>query len=261
MGDAVETTGQPMYVAIVSDQPPDRGYACSMTAATMSSTLAPDRSDELTLLGLVGQLELIAFTRLAADSALAPSLDQTLRLARFSAGAVTRLERIFDRIRELGGAPQTEVARFAHVMDDFDARTPSSTWWERLLKAYVGYGVADDFCKAAAAGLDEATCALVNEVLDGASHADLVVGELGASCADDAVLTARLALWGRRMVGEALGVVQTLVQSQPGLARLVADGAVVRGADDDHAADAAARLFGRLTAEHTHRMERLGLTA
>jgi hypothetical protein len=231
-----------------------------MTAATTSSTLAADRSDELTLLGLVGQLELVAFTRLAEDSALAPSFDQTLRLARFSAGAVGRLERIFERIRQLGGSPSEEVARFAHVMDDFDARTPSSSWWERLLKAYVGYGVADDFCKAAAAGLDDATCTLVNEVLDGASHADLVVAELAAASAADAVLASRLALWGRRMVGEALGVVQTLMQSKPGLARLVASTPAAIAADAD-AVDPATRLFGHLTAEHTHRMARLSLSS
>lgn len=233
-----------------------------MTAVTTSSTLAADRSDELTLLGLVGQLELIAFTRLAEDSALAPTLDQRLRLARFSAGAVARLERIFARVEGLGGSPQAEVARFANVMDDFDARTPSSTWSERLLKAYVGYGVADDFCKIASARLDEATCTLVNEVLDGASHADLVVTELAAASADDAVLRSRLALWGRRMVGEALGVVQSLVQTQPGLARLVSEGCVAPGESADALVpDGAAHLFNRLTAEHTHRMGRLSLSS
>jgi tRNA-(MS[2]IO[6]A)-hydroxylase (MiaE)-like len=233
-----------------------------MTAATTSSARAADRSDELALLGLVGQLELVAFDRLAGDSALAPSLDQRLRLARFSAGAVARLERIFERIRELGGSPEEQVARFSNVMGDFDARTPSSTWWERLLKAYVGYGVADDFCKAAAVGLDEVTCTLVMQVLDGTSHASLVVDELSAAGADDDVLNSRLALWGRRLVGEALGVVQSLLQTQPGLARLVvaADRAedVPDGAEHP---DAVGRLFNSLTAEHTHRMERLGLTA
>jgi len=87
---------------------------------------------------------------------------------------------------------------------------------ERLLKAYVGYGVADDFCKAAAVGLDEVTCTLVMQVLDGTSHAALVVDELGAASAHDDVLSSRLALWGRRLVGEALGVVQALLQTQPG---------------------------------------------
>jgi len=229
-----------------------------MTAPTTTSPTRADRTDVLTLLGLVAHLELVAFTRLAADSAEAPTIDQRLRLMRFSAGAVDRLDRIFARIESLGGRPDAEIARFAHALDDFDARTAPGSWWERLLTAYVGYGVADDFCKAAAAGLDDATRDLVMDVLDGASHAELTVATLSGAAEGDAVLTSRLALWGRRLVGEALGVVQTLVASQPSLARLALDGGEDTGPADG---EAVTRLFGRLTAEHTRRMGRLGLTA
>ncbi len=231
-----------------------------MTAATTSSPARADRTDVLTLLGLVAHLELVAFTRLAADSAVAPTLDQRLQLMRFSSGAVDRLDRIFAHIESLGGSPDLELSRFSHALDDFDARTTPGSWWERLLTAYVGYGVADDFCKAAAAGLDDETRDLVMDVLDGASHAELTVATLAAAAHGDAVLTSRLALWGRRLVGEALGVVQKLLVSQPGLARLALDGGdepARRPADPE----AMTRLFGRLTAEHTRRMGRLGLTA
>jgi tRNA-(MS[2]IO[6]A)-hydroxylase (MiaE)-like len=233
-----------------------------MTAATTSSRASADRTDVLTLLGLVAHLELSAFTRLAADSALAPTVDQRLRLMRFSAGAVGRLERILERITALGGSPEAELERFARVLDDFDARTTPGSWWERMLKAYVGYGVADDFCKAAASGLDEETRDLVMEVLDGASHAELTVATLASAAAGDDVLTSRLALWGRRLVGEALGVVQRLLVTEPALARLALDvpdaGEAGRSAAGS---EATARLFGQLTAEHTRRMARLGLTA
>src|SRR5215218_3261242 len=234
-----------------------------MTATTTSPRASADRTDVLTLLGLVGHLELVAFTRLAADSALAPTIDHRLRLMRFSAGAVARLDRIFARIEELGGSPDAELERFARVLDDFDARTTPGSWWERMLKAYVGYGVADDFCKAAATRLDAEARGLVMDVLDGASHAELTVSSLASAAAGDDVLTSRLALWGRRLVGEALGVVQRLLVTEPGLARLaldVPDG----GADAGRSAagsEATARLFGQLTAEHTRRMARLGLTA
>jgi tRNA-(MS[2]IO[6]A)-hydroxylase (MiaE)-like len=233
-----------------------------MTATTTSPRSRADRTDVLALLGLVGHLELVAFTRLAADSALAPTTDQRLRLMRFSAGAVARLDRIFARIEELGGSPDRELERFSRVLDDFDARTTPGSWWERMLKAYVGYGVADDFCKAAAADLDDETRTLVLDVLDGGSHAELTVSTLAEAAAGDDVLTSRLALWGRRLVGEALGVVQTLLVTQPSLARLALegpDGEVVVGGPAT--SDATARLFGRLTAEHTRRMGRLGLTA
>ncbi|WP_298456023.1 ferritin-like fold-containing protein [uncultured Cellulomonas sp.] len=235
-----------------------------MTAAVTHPRASAGRADVLALLGLVGHLELTAFTRLAADSALAPTLDQQLRLVHFSAGAVARLDRVVARITELGGSPQVELARFARVLDDFDARTTPGSWWERLLTAYVGYGVADDFCKAAAAGLDDDTRDLVMDVLDGASHAELTVATLAAAAADDEVLTSRLALWGRRLVGEALGVVQNLLVTEPSLARLAlpAPGEPDATApSSDAVGDASVRLFGRLTAEHTRRMGRLGLTA
>lgn len=241
-----------------------------MTAATTEPRTRADRTDVLALLGLVAHLELVAFTRLAADSALAPTIDQRLRLVRFSAGAVARLERIFERIEELDGSPDVELQRYSCVLDDFDARTTPGSWWERLLKAHVGYGVADDFCKAAAAGLDERTRDLVMDVLDGASHAELTVETLSGAAAGDDVLTSRLALWGRRLVGEALGVVQTLLVTQPALARLALEGAEPAAdasaggtapTEDERVAEVTAKLFGRLTAEHTRRMGRLGLTA
>lgn len=264
------------------------------------------------LLGLVAQLEHLAFARLAADAAVAPTLEQRLALSRFAAEAVARRDRVVARIIELDADPVRALGQFEHVLDDFDARTQPSTWWERLLKAYVGYGVADDFCRLAAEGLDERSREVVLEVLDDASHSELAVAELDAAGSDDGVLTARLALWGRRLVGEALGVVQRLIVQRPALARLLQQGqpatqnsgtaaqetsrtaagaAVTAGAAVAAAAEASAardgsaqgataeaapqvqapanptaksatsKVINQLTAQHTRRMSRLGLTA
>lgn len=230
----------------------------------------PAQADVVELLGLVAQLEQVAFARLAADAAVAPSADQRLQLTRFAAAAVARRDTVLARITELGADPVAAIAQFDHVLDDFDARTQPSTWWERLLKAYVGYGVADDFCRVAAEGLDEESRRVVLAVLDDAAHAELAVAELDAAGADDGVLSSRLALWGRRLVGEALGVVQRLLVQRPGLVRLVAQGtgAEAGAAAGDQQADGRGapanpptKLFGELTAQHTRRMSRLGLTA
>ena len=221
-----------------------------------------EHSDAIELLGLVAQLEHVAFARLAADSALAPTIEQRLELSRFASAAVERRDRVLARITEIGGDPVAAVRQYDDVLDDFDARTQPSSWWERLLKAYVGYGVADDFCRLAAEGLDADSRAVVLEVLDDASHAELAVAELDAAGSADGVLTARLALWGRRLVGEALGVVQRLLVQRPALVRLVAIGSANQGTSKDTApANAPTKLFGELTAQHTRRMSRLGLTA
>jgi len=217
-------------------------------------------ADTVELLGLVAQLEHVAFDRLAADSALAPTIEQRLELSRFAAAAVERRDRVLARISEIGGDPVAAVRLYDDVLDDFDARTPPGSWWERLLKSYVGYGVADDFCRLAAQGLDTGSRTVVLEVLDDASHAELAVAELDAAGSEDTVLTARLALWGRRLVGEALGVVQRLLVQRPALGRLVAVGSEAAPADAAPA-NAPAKIFGELTAQHTRRMGRLGLTA
>jgi hypothetical protein len=223
-----------------------------MTQTVQSGT----REDSIELLGLVAQLQLEAFTRSAEDSAVAPTLEQRLELSRFAAGAVARRDRILDRIVELDGDPLAAIGAFDHVLDDFDARTAPSTWWERLLTSYVGYGVADDFCRLAAAHLDETSRAVILNALDDRSQVDRAVSALAAAGAGDEVLVSRLALWGRRLGGEALGVVQLLLGSRPALLRIVA-GTDVHG----EVGESAGKLFGELTAEHTRRMSRLGLTA
>ncbi len=226
-------------------------------------------ADALELLGLVAQLEHIAFVRLASDCALAPDVEQSLALSRFAAAAVERRDRVLARVAELGADPAAVMGQFDDVLTEFDERTQPSTWWERLLKAYVGYGVADDFCRLAAAGLDERSRAVVLEVLDDASHAELAVAELDAAGSGDGALSSRLALWGRRLVGEALGTVQRLLSQRPGLARLAHAGTGQEQVDDEQSApqtgspkaNAPAKIFGELTAQHTRRMSRLGLTA
>ncbi|UJP39665.1 ferritin-like fold-containing protein [Cellulomonas palmilytica] len=238
------------------------------------SASSPSTADALELLGLVAQLEHTAFVRLAGDCAIAPDVEQRLALSRFAAAAVERRDRVLARVAELGADPAATMRQFDDVLTEFDERTQPSSWWERLLKAYVGYGVADDFCRIAAQGLDERSRAVVLEVLDDASHAELAVAELDAAGSRDGVLSSRLALWGRRLVGEALGTVQRLIAQRPALERLVTAAAAEPAEAGDATADggnapaagtatpnAPAKVFGELTAQHTRRMSRLGLTA
>jgi hypothetical protein len=238
---------------------------------------APEAADTVELLGLVAHLQHVAFNRLAEDAGVAPTTAQQLALSRLAAAAVQRRDRVLARVVELGGDPEQCLGAYARLMEDFDSRTQPSTWWERLLRTYVTEGVSDDFCRIAAATVDERSRTLLLEVLDDAAHADLAVAELETAGAQDEVLVSRLALWGRRLVGESLGVVQQIMTAHPALGRLVSRRAVeavaaVETAETEAAepapeavaaaAEAApGKLFGELTAEHTRRMSRLGLTA
>ncbi|WP_250447428.1 ferritin-like fold-containing protein [Actinotalea sp. C106] len=219
-------------------------------------TAAASPDNALAVLGMLAYSELAAFSRLAADAALAPSLDQRLELSRMAGMALERLEQVSDRVGELGGDLQPVMEPFAGVLVEFDRRTEPSTWWERLLKAYVGYGVADDFCRMVADPLDPTTRDLVVQVLGDDGHAGLVVTALSEAGARDATLASRLALWGRRLVGESLGAVQGVLAAHPRMRDLL-----MQTMDDDVVpGEAQQRLFAVLTAEHSRRMERLGLT-
>lgn len=217
----------------------------------------------LAVLGLLANSDLAAITRLAADAEVAPSVADRIALCHLAGAAAERLARVEARAAELGADLADVVAPFLGTFTDFDARTPSGTWWERLLKAHVGFGVEDDVARLLATGLDgedradAATRALVLAVLDDDRHAALVVARVTEATAGDPVLASRLALWGRRLVGEALGVVQRLVTDHPELRGLL-ERALPEGTGDQPLQQ---RLFAVLTAEHTRRMDRLGLTA
>jgi len=236
-----------------------------MSGTTTSGAVGPGAAgpagsdavgDALAVLGMVAYLELAAFTRLAADAGLAPSLAQRLELSELAGQSLSQLHRVRERIAELGGELEPVMAPHAGLLVEFDTRTVPSTWWERLLKAYVGYGIADDFCRALARTVDERTRQVVEEVLEGEVHTDLVVRSLAQAAQGDPTLASRLALWGRRLVGEALNAVQAVLERQPQMRPLLEAGMV-----DERGADAQQRLFALLTAEHSRRMGRLGLAA
>ena len=119
------------------------------------------------------------------------------------------------------------------------------------MKAYVGDGLAADFYREIAAFLPDPDRALVLDVLADTGHADFAVREVRAAIATDRRLSGRLALWGRRLVGEAMRQSQAVIAERDQLAALIVEGT------GDFAG--IARLIDRITGAHTERMETLGL--
>jgi hypothetical protein len=142
-------------------------------------------------------------------------------------------------------------------VDAFHERTAPSDWLEGLVKAYVGDGIATDFYREVSAYVDPSTRELVHRVLEDTGHAEFVVATVRAAIEADPRVSGRLALWGRRLVGEALSQAQRVAADRDALA------AVLVGGVDGSGADLAeiGRMFARLTENHTRRMGRLGLTA
>jgi len=212
-----------------------------------------------TLVGLAAYTELAAFGLLASRSVDAPDLSTRQTLAAAAGEALGRQERLLGLVsRETtAAAVAASMAPFDGALADFDARTAPSSWAEGLLKSAVGLGVAQDLCRELAAGLPGGGEAYRGAVGEPRTDDPATVVLAGAAAADG-VLAARLALWGRRVVGEALGLVPVLLAAHPPLAGLAA---AARDAAADGGASVQAWLVSRLTAEHTRRMDRIGLAA
>lgn len=207
------------------------------------------------LLAAIAYGEISAFERLVEDARMAPTLADKLAIADMACHEFAHVGQLRDRIVELGADPYAAMAPFREALDQFHAHTAPADWYEGLIKAYVGDGLAADFYLEVAAYLDPRTRDLIVASLADAGHSEFVVDRVKAAIAADPRLAGRLALWGRRLMGEALTQAQRVAADRDALSALLAGGV------DRPALDLAAigRLFTRITERHAERMARLGL--
>jgi hypothetical protein len=209
------------------------------------------------LLGALAYGELTAFERLADDAAFAPSIADKAALAAMAVAEYNHFAVLRSRLDELGVSPEAAMEPFMPALEAFHERTAPADWLEGLVKAYVGDGIAADFYREVAAYLDDSTRDLVLQVLEDTGHSTFAVERVRAAIEADPRLAGRLALWGRRLVGEALSQAQRVAAERDALAALLVGGVAHRGADLAEVG----RMFARLTENHTKRMASLGLSA
>jgi hypothetical protein len=248
-------TGHPQNILMVP-------AACADTLIDMDAELdrwtdPAYRSGVIDLLGALAYGELSAFLRLASDAELAPTLSAKTQLSKLAVIEFQHFELLTGRLSELDQSPDQAMAPFVTAIDDFHARTTPSTWHEGLVKYFVGDGIASDFYREISAHLDENTRKLVLSALETSDKAQFAVSEVRAAIANDSVLASRLALWGRRLVGEALSQGQRVAADRDALSVLA------MGSDDSPGMGLVGivEMFGRITERHTQRMAELGLSA
>jgi len=213
------------------------------------------RAAVVDLLGAIAYGEISAFERLTEDARLAPTLADKLALGKMACVQFDHVEPLIARIAELGSEPMGAMAPFVKAFDDFHTRTAPSNWLEGLIKAYVGDGLASDFYREVAAFVDAETRTIVVTSLSDVGHSEFVVERVRQAITADHRVAGALALWGRRLMGEALSQAQRVAAERDSLAALLA------GVVDRPGLDLAAlgRMFSRLTENHAHRMAELGL--
>jgi hypothetical protein len=212
------------------------------------------------LFGLLAYAELVAFLRLSSDAALAPTLEDKAALSEMAVAEFAHFRALRGELARMGAVPEQAMKPFVEPLDEFHARTAPSDWLESLVKAYVGDGIAADFYRAVAELVDPEPRALVMEVLADTGHASFVTSRVRAAVEADPAMAGRLALWARRLVGEALAQAHRVVAERPPLAVLIAGAISERGQQSGQGEQGEiGRMFARLTDAHDQRMAALGL--
>lgn len=210
------------------------------------------RAGLIDLLGALAYGELSAFERMASDARLAPNLSDRTALCSLAADEFAHFQQLCQYLGVLGVVPETAMGPYVAALDMFHDLTAPADWLESLVKAYVGDGIAGDFYREVSAYLDPASQRLVREVLGDFGHAAFAIDRVRAAIAADPRVGGRLALWARRLVGEALTQAQRVAVEREGLVTLVASGA----ADLNEVG----QLFQRVIDGHSRRMKLLGLS-
>jgi hypothetical protein len=205
------------------------------------------------LLGLMACAELLAFERLAHDAALAPTIADKAELARMAVAEFNHFTVLREHLMKIGADPTAAMEPFVEPLAEFHRRTAASNWLEGLVKAYVGDGLAADFYREIGGFLDPATHDLVEEVLADTGHSGFAVAHVRAAIEADPRVAGPLALWGRRLMGEALTQAQRVAGERDALVSLIVGGSI----DFRQLGE----MLARLTAAHSERMAALGLEA
>ena len=155
-----------------------------------------------------------------------------------------------DTLEARGVDALAAMARYAPALEQYHRLTMPSTWLEALVKTYVGDAMAADLYRAIAGSLPDEVADVVRAVLAETGHSQFVVAEVRSAVTASSRQRSRLALWSRRLLGEAITQAQYVMADHDELVDLVLVGGGLGQLTD---------FFDRLQRTHDERMQQLGL--
>ena len=197
-------------------------------------------------LGQVAYFELAVFESLSRAVASAPNLREKEGLTDAAGQVLAKHQGVVEELRKLKVDPADAMAPFAPAIDRFEQLTSGRDWYEMIFGVYLTAGFLDDFFTRLVGGLPKPMAKRLEVLLEPDKSADVIVAALKAGIEADPKLASRLALWGRRLIGDT---------------QLVARSALHGSGNRKNDEERIEPVLTDLIAEHSRRMDGLGLTA
>ena len=220
------------------------------TPRVSSTTVAAEHPGINELFSLLAYGEVAAFYRLTEEARMAPDMRGRINMARMAAAEMGHYELLRSTLEARGVDVLPAMTRYAPALEQYHRLTTPSTWLEALVKTYVGDAMAADLYLAIAGSLPDEVADVVRAVLAETVHSQFVVAEVRAAVNSSGRQRSRLALWSRRLLGEAITQAQYVLADRDELVDLVLAGGGLGQVTD---------LFDRLQRTHDDRMRQLGL--
>ena len=202
--------------------------------------------DLLGFLGRSAYVQLTLFENLSRAISTAPTTSAKTAIGRAAELSIAKHRMLVDEITRAGGDPAEVMEPYTAAVDRFERAVHGADWFEVLVTCYLTAGFLDDFFARLALGLPDNVEHRIAAIFTGESGEALLAQLLEDAIEKNPRLASRLAMWGRRLVGDTMLVARSSLTYT-----------------ENHKSDEARiePVFTELIAAHTRRMDALGLTA
>nr|WP_241179605.1 ferritin-like fold-containing protein [Pseudoclavibacter alba] len=228
---------------------PASSEAETSAASADPVSLAELAPSTVEILAQAAYIELVLFQELSDLVTDAPRIDGKHAIGQVAGEALERHESYLARLAEEGGERETELRRIGPAVDDLIEVVRGRDVEERLLSCFLVGGFLRDFNHELAAFVPGALQVKLEPLFDDAEEREALRHLLASMTEADALLAPRLAMWGRRTMGDCMLFVRERFGLQRG-----------RGARPA-AAKLVETFLAQLLANHSRRMNSLGMSA
>lgn len=200
--------------------------------------------DPIAVLGKAAYLQLGHFEALSRAASTAPTLEAKGELSAAAGKVLAKHSAIVAELDRRGADSSAAMRGHTADVDHYFEHIQGADWYEELASIYFTSGLLDDFFGRIVGNFEGGERISATIAADAGSAA--IVSLLAEGIATDPRLGSRLAVWGRRLVGDTL---------------LIARSVLPHPIDPPKGEARIEPVLTELMAEHTRRMDRLGLTA